>query len=87
MTKYPEGEHADLHLETENSAADEAEAEAEATTAEVEGEEDWPEDEYRVHLEDPAAGAKALVALLGSIAAVALCVAAIVVGRKLASKD
>lgn len=84
MTKYPEGEHADLHRETENSAADEAEAEA--TTAEVEGEE-WPEDEYRVHLEDPAAGAKALVALLGSVAAVALCVTAIIVGRKLASKD
>ena len=83
MTKYPEGEHADLHRETENSAADEAEA----TTAEVEGEEEWPEDEYRVHLEDPAAGAKALVALLGSVAAVALCVTAIIVGRKLASKD
>ena len=83
MTKYPEGEHADLHRETENSAADEAEA----TTAEVEGEEEWPEDEYRVHLEDPAAGAKALVALLGSVAAVALCVTAIIVGRKLAIKD
>ena len=91
MKKFPEGEHADLHLGTEGEIID-AVAAAEdgiaqpnapdATAAFYDDECEEPYD-YAQDLED----AKCVAAVVGIVAAIIGCILAIILGRKLASKE